>query len=176
MTTTTLRPAPAGTYKLDPVHSSVGFVVKRNLVATFRGEFEQIDGSLENGVLTGSAEVESVRTAIPELKEHLLSSEFFDASEHPIISFRSTSMSLGEDGSAKVDGELTIRGVTKPVTATGNYGVATGLRGAHVAGFDLEATVDRREYGLNWQAPLPSGGDALGWDVTLEVHLELAEA
>jgi polyisoprenoid-binding protein YceI len=176
MTTTSLRPAPTGTYKLDPVHSSVGFAIKRNVVATFRGEFEQIDGSLENGVLTGSAQVESVRTAIPELKEHLLSSEFFDASEHSIISFRSTGMSLGEDGSASVDGELTIRGVTKAVTATGSYGFATGLRGTQVAGFDLEATVDRREYGLNWQAALPSGGDALGWDVTLEVHLELAEA
>lgn len=176
MTTTTLRPAPAGTYKLDPVHSSVGFAVRRNVVATFRGQFEQIDGSLENGVLRGSAQVESVKTAIPELKQHLLSSEFFDASEHPIIGFRSTGMSLGEDGSARVDGELTIRGVTKPVTATGNYGLATGLQGIQVAGFDLEATVDRRQYGLNWQAPLPGGGDALGWDVTLEVHLELAEA
>lgn len=176
MTATTLRPAPAGSYKLDPVHSSVGFALKRNVVATFRGQFEHIDGSLENGVLTGSAQVESVKTAIPELKEHLLSSEFFDASEHPIISFRSTGMSLADDGSARVDGELTIRGVTKPVTATGHYGVATGLGGTQVAGFDLEATVDRRDYGLNWQAPLPSGGDALGWDVTLEVHLELAEA
>lgn len=176
MTTTTLRSAPAGTYKLDPVHSSVGFAIKRNTVATFRGQFEQIDGSLENGVLTGNAQVESVKTVIPELKAHLLSAEFFDASEHPSISFRSTGMALGEDGSARVDGELTIRGVTRPVTATGDYGFATGLQGTGVAGFDLEATVDRRDYGLNWQAPLPGGGDALGWDVTLEVHLELAEA
>lgn len=176
MTTTSLRPAPAGAYKLDPVHSTVGFAVKRNAVATFRGQFEQIDGSLENGVLTGSARVESVKTAVPLLKEHLLSAEFFDGSEHPTITFRSTGMSLGDDGSATVEGELTIRGVTRPVTATGNYGVATGLEGTQVAGFDLEATIDRREFGLNWQATLPSGGDALGWDVTLEVHLELAEA
>jgi polyisoprenoid-binding protein YceI len=176
MTTTTLRPAPAGTYKLDPVHSSVGFAIKRNTVATFRGQFEQIEGSLENGVLTGNAQVESVKTAIPELKAHLLSPEFFEASQHPTISFRSADMALGEDGTARVDGELTIRGVTKPVIATGTYGFATGLQGTQVAGFDLETTGDRREYGLNWQAPLPGGGDALGWDVTLEVHLELAEA
>jgi polyisoprenoid-binding protein YceI len=175
MTTTTVRPVPTGTYKIDAVHSSVGFAIKRNAVATFRGQFEQIDASLENGVLTGTAQVESVKTVIPELKAHLLSPEFFDASDHPTISFRSTGIALGEDGSATVDGELTIRGVTKPVTATGDYGFATGLQGSQVAGFDLEATVDRREYGLNWQAPLPGGGDALGWDVTLEVHLELAE-
>jgi polyisoprenoid-binding protein YceI len=175
MTTTILRPIPVGTYKLDPVHSSVGFAIKRNVVATFSGQFEQVDASLENGVLTGSAQVESVKTAVPQLKEHLLSPAFFNAAETPTITFRSTDMRLGEDGSAAVDGELTIRGVTRPVTARGTYGVATGLRGTQVVGFDLEATVDRREYGLNWQAPLPTGGDALGWDVTPEVRLELEE-
>jgi polyisoprenoid-binding protein YceI len=175
MSTTILRPAPAGTFKLDPVHSSVGFAIKRNVVATFGGQFEQVDASLENGVLTGTAYVESVKTVVPQLKEHLLSPEFFNAAETPTITFRSTEMRLGEDGSAEVDGELTIRGTTRPVTARGTYGVATGLRGSQVVGFDLEATVDRREYGLNWQAPLPTGGDALGWDVTLEVRLELEE-
>lgn len=122
MTTTILRSIPAGTYELDPVRSSVGFAVKRNVVATFGGQFEQVDASLENGVLTGSARVESVKTAVPQLKEHLLSSEFFNAAETPTITFRSTDMRLGEDGSAEVDGELTIRGLTRPVTARGTYG------------------------------------------------------
>ena len=175
MSTTVFQPIPAGTYKLDPVHSSVGFAIKRNVVATFSGQFEQVDASLEDGVLTGSAEVESVKTAVPQLKEHLLSPEFFNAAETPTITFRSIDMRLGADGSAEVDGELTIRGVTRPVTARGTYGVATGLRGTQVVGFDLEATVDRREYGLNWQAPLPTGGNALGWNVTLEVRLEFEE-
>ena len=173
MTTTALQTAPAGSFKLDPVHSSVGFVVKRNVVATFRGQFEQVDAALQDGVLTGSARVDSVKTAIPQLKEHLLSPEFFDAQEAPTIEFRSTDMRLGEDGSAEVDGELTIRGVTNTVTAKGTYGAATGLNGSEVTGFDLKATLDRRDYGLSWQAPLPGGGDALGWEVTLEVHLEL---
>ena len=176
MTTSTLLPAPAGVYTLDPVHSSVGFAIKRNVVATFRGQFDQVDAALEDGVLTGTVQVDSIRTAIPQLKEHLLSPEFFNAPETPTITFRSTDMRLGEDGSAEVDGELTIRGVTNAVTATGTYGAATGLNGSEVVGFDLEATVDRRDYGLNWQAPLPGGGDALGWAVTLEVRLELAQA
>jgi polyisoprenoid-binding protein YceI len=175
MTTTILRPIPAGTYKLDPVHSSVGFAVKHNGISTFRGQFEQVDASLENGVLTGSAHVESVKTAIPQLKDHLLSVEFFNAAETPTITFRSTDMRLGEDGSAEVDGELTIRGVTRTITARGTYGTATGLNGSRVVGFDLDAPVDRRDYGLNWQAPLPSGGDAVAWGVTLQVHLELGE-
>ena len=173
MTTTALQTAPAGSFKLDPIHSSVGFVVKRNAVATFRGQFEQVDAALQDGVLTGTVQVDSVKTAIPQLKEHLLSPEFFNAQEAPTIEFRSMDMRLGEDGSAEVDGELTIRGVTNAVTATGTYGAATGLNGSEIAGFDLKATVDRRDYGLSWQAPLPGGGDALGWEVTLEVHLEL---
>jgi polyisoprenoid-binding protein YceI len=174
MTTTTLQPIPAGAYRLDPVHSNLGFAVKHNGISTFRGQFEQVDAALEDGVLTGTAQVDSVKTAIPQLKDHLLSPEFFNAAATPTVTFRSTDMRLGED-SAEVNGEPTIRGVTKAVTASGTYGSATGLNGSKVVGFDLEATVDRRAYGLNWQAPLPSGGDAVAWDVTLQAHLELAE-
>lgn len=175
MSTTALRTAPAGTYRMDPIHSSIGFALKRNVVATFRGQFEQVDATLEDGVLTGTAQVDSIKTAIPQLKEHLLSPEFFNAAETPTVTFRSTDMRLGEDGSAEVDGDLTIRGVTESVTARGTYGTAVGLNGSEVVGLDLEATVDRRDFGLDWQAPLPGGGDALGWDVTLEVQLELAQ-
>jgi polyisoprenoid-binding protein YceI len=176
MTTATLHQVPAGTYGLDPVHSSFGFAVKHNGVSMFRGHFEQVDASLQEGVLTGAAHVDSVKTAIPQLKDHLLSPEFFNAAETPTIRFRSTEIRLGEDASAEVDGELSIRGVTKPITAQGTYGAGAGMSGSEVVGFDLEATVDRRDYGLNWQAPLPSGGDALAWDVTLQIHLELAKA
>ena len=176
MTTTVLQQVPAGVYELDPVHSSFGFAVKHNGVSSFRGQFEQVDASLRDGVLTGSVQVDSVKTPIPQLKDHLLSPEFFNAAETPTVTFRSTDIRLGEDGSAEVDGELSIRGVTKPVIAKGTYGRGTGLRGGEVVGFDLEAAVDRRDYGLNWQAPLPGGGDALGWQVTLQVHLELAKA
>jgi len=176
MTTAVLQQIPAGSYELDPIHSSFGFTVKHNGVSSFRGQFEQVDASLRDGVLTGTVQVDSVKTAIPQLKDHLLSPEFFNAAETPTITFRSTDIRLGEDGSAEVDGELSIRGVTKPVIAKGTYGRGTGLRGGEVVGFDLEAAVDRRDYGLNWQAPLPGGGDALGWQVTLQVHLELAKA
>jgi polyisoprenoid-binding protein YceI len=175
MSTTILQQVPAGTYRLDPVHSSFGFAVRHNGISTFRGQFEQVDASLEDGVLEGTAQVESVKTPIAPLKDHLLSADFFNAAEAPTITFTSRDVRLGEDGSAEVDGELTMRGVTRPVTATGGYGTATGLNGSEVVGFDLAATVDRRDYGINWQAPLPSGGEALAWDVTLEVHLELAK-
>ena len=176
MSTTTLQRVPAGTYQLDPVHSTFGFAVKHNGVSTFRGNFEDVDASLDDGVLVGTARVESVKTAIPDLHSHLVSPEFFNADETPTVTFRSTEIRIAEDGSAEVDGDLTIRGVTKPVTATGTFATGVGMSGAEVAGIELEATIDRRQYGLNWQAPLPSGGDAVAWDVVLQVHLELVKA
>ena len=173
MNTTVIQQIPSGTYLLDPVHSTFGFCIKHNGISTFRGQFEQVDARLENGVLFGTAQVESIKTAIPDLKGHLLSPDFFNAAETPTVEFRSSDIRLGEDGSAEVDGELTIRGVTKPVTARGTFASGSNLVGSAVVGFDLEATVDRREYGLNWQAELPKGGEVLAWDVTLQVHLEL---
>jgi polyisoprenoid-binding protein YceI len=176
MSTTTIQQVPSGTYNLDPVHSTFGFAVKHNGVSTFRGQFEQVDAKLQDGVLTGIAQVESVKTAIDDLKGHLLSPDFFNAAETPTVEFRSTDIRVGGDGEVEVDGELTIRGVTKPVVAKGNIASGIGISGAEVVGIDLEASIDRREYGLSWQAELPSGGEVLAWDVVLEVHLELAKA
>jgi polyisoprenoid-binding protein YceI len=176
MSTTTIQQVPAGTYSVDPVHSTFGFAIKHNGVSTFRGQFEQVDARLEDGVLTGTAQVESVKTAIPDLKGHLLSSDFFNAEQTPTVTFRSTDIRVADGGETQVDGELTIRGITKPVTATGTVAHGVGISGSEVVGFDLTAKVDRREYGLNWQAELPKGGEVLGWDVVLEVHLELPKA
>lgn len=176
MSATTIERVPTGTYNLDPVHSTFGFAIKHNGVSTFRGQFEQVEAKLEDGVLTGIAQVESVKTAIPDLKQHLLAPDFFDAAETPTIEFRSSQVRVGGDGEVEIDGELTIRGVTKTVTAKGSIAQGENLMGAEVVGFDLDAQLDRRAYGLNWQAELPSGGDVLAWDVALEVHLELVKA
>ena len=167
---------PAGTYGFDPVHSTIGFVVVHNGISKFRGSFEKVDGKLEDGVLSGSAEVASVKTVIPQLHGHLQAPDFFDAEHHPTITFHSTEIRPGDGGSVEVVGDLTIRGVTKTVTATGNYGVGVNMMGGDVVGFDLTTTVDRRDFGIDWQAPLPNGNFAVAWDVTIEVHLELAKA
>jgi polyisoprenoid-binding protein YceI len=176
MSTTPIQQVPTGTYEVDPVHSTFGFTVTHNGVSKFHGQFEQVDARLEDGVLVGSAQVDSVKTAIADLKSHLLAPDFFNAAKTPTIEFRSTDIRIAEDGAVEVDGELTIRGVTNPVTARGSFASGTGINGSEVAGFDLETTVDRRAYGLDWQAELPRGGDVLAWDVTLEVHLELIKA
>jgi polyisoprenoid-binding protein YceI len=176
MSTATAQRIPAGTYTLDPVHSSFGFAVKHNGVSTFRGRFDEVDAKLEDGVLVGTAQVESINVPIADLKAHLISPEFFNAAETPTVTFRSTEIRVADDGGAEVDGELEIRGIARPVTAKGTFAEGVGISGAEVVGLDLEATVDRREYGLEWQAELPSGGEVLAWDVVLEVHLELAKA
>ena len=119
MSSTTIQEIPAGTYGVDPVHSQFGFAVKHNGVSVFRGQFEEADARFEDGVLTGTAKVESVKTAIPDLKEHLLSADFFNVAETPEVSFRSTDVRIAGDDSVEVDGDLTIRGITKQVTAKG---------------------------------------------------------
>jgi polyisoprenoid-binding protein YceI len=172
---TTAQQIPTGTYTVDPVHSSVGFGVKYNGLATFRSGFENFDAQLADGVLTGTADVTSVKIDEPNFKGHLLTEDFFNAEATPTVTFRSTDIRVADDGTAEVDGDLTIRGVTKPVTAKGNYAAGADPYGNERVAFELSAKVDRREYGLTWQNQLPTGGDAVAWDVTLVVELQLVK-
>ncbi len=171
-----------GTFAADPVHSSFQFAVKHMKVATFRAGFDDVQAQLvagDDGVaLEGRAKVESVTVTNPkELREHLVNStDFFDAGNHPEIVFTSQRVDLAGDGTATVEGELTMKGITKPVSATGTYQapVQDPYGGTRTA-LELTATLDRRQWELDWQAPLPSGGDVLAWDVTLTVDLELVQ-
>jgi polyisoprenoid-binding protein YceI len=169
-----------GTYDIDPVHSTVQFAVAHLTVSTFRASFADVDGRLEADghtiALEARALAESVSILEPaEFREHVVhGSDFFDAETHPTITFRSTSIQLADDGTAAVSGELTIRDISRAVTATGTYRPPTeDPFGNHRAGIELTATIDRRSWGLDWQAELPGGGEAVGWDVEITVHLEL---
>lgn len=176
--TTTEAPAiPAGAYEIDPVHSSVGFEVK-HMISTFRGSFRTYDARLDNtngaAQLSGSADVASVDVRDESLAAHLQSPDFFDAERSPRIEFSSDRLEVAGDGSLTLDGELTIRGVTKPIRASGRLEhVEADMTGGQRVGVELETTVDRREYGIDWNAALPKGGFALGNEVTLVVRLEL---
>lgn len=167
---------PAGTWTVDKVHSSVGFELD-HMVSTFRGRFEDYDVELADGTLAGAVRVASVRVYDENLEAHLQSPEFFDAERHPELRFESRELSVEDDGALTLEGELTIKGITKPVTATGRYAfVEADMAGGERVGLRLETTVDRREFDLNWNAPLPKGGLALGNDVTIVVALELVKA
>jgi polyisoprenoid-binding protein YceI len=180
MATVTQQTAiPTGVWKSDPVHSSVGFAVKHMVVATFRGAFTDFDVTLDNSdgepKLYGTVLVPSVDARDETLKGHLLSPDFFDAERTPEITFSSTDI-RSEGDELILNGELTIKGTTKPVEARGTIvGPVQNIAGREGLGIELSTTVDRRDYGLNWNAELPKGGFAVENDVTLNVHLELAK-
>ena len=171
-----------GVYELDSTHSSVQFAVK-HIVSTFRASFGDVEGRLVAGdagaTLTATAPVESVSIVDPpEFREHVVrGDDFFQADEHPALMFRSTEIELRDDGSALVKGELVIRGVTRAIRAVGSYRAPTrDPFGSERAALELRAKVDRRDWGLDWQLPLPDGGDAVGWEVELTAELELVGA
>ena len=167
---------PAGTWTVDKVHSTIGFEVE-HMVSTFRGRFEDYDVQLNDGKLVGTVAVPSVKVYDENLEAHLQSPDFFDAQLHPELRFESRDLKIDEDGKVSLEGELTIKGITKPATATGRYEhVEADMGGGERIGLRLETSVDRREFGLDWNAPLPKGGFVLGNDVTLTVALELVKA
>jgi polyisoprenoid-binding protein YceI len=165
----------SGTYAADPVHSSFGFAVRYQGVSLFRGTLTDVAATLADGRLEGTAKVESISIRTPEqFRAHVLSAEFFDAENHPEVTFVSNDLDLHEDGTASVAGELTIKGITRPVEATGRWTAPEPDAFGKVRGhLELEATIDRTEWDMNWNAPLPSGGKALADEVTLVVELSL---
>jgi len=176
MSATTTVPF-GGTYAADPIHSSFGFAVRYQGVSLFRGTLDDVSATLSDGRLEGAAKVESISIRTPEqFRAHVLSPEFFDNDNHPEVRFVSSQLDLSEDGTVKVAGELTIKGITRPVEATGSWIAPTADAFGSTRGhLYLEAVVDRTEFDMNWNAPLPSGGNALANQVTITVDLSLTE-
>ena len=168
-----------GVWELETRHSNVGFTVRSHSIATFRSSFGDVRGEYDADArkLSGSARVASVRT-FESLRDRLLEEDFFDGADHPEISFESTS--IDADGDALVvEGDLTMKGVTKRVRATGTvlgtapvYHYRTETVHEHL-GIDLELTIDRRDFGVSFNNEIANGALNLGWDVTLELSLEL---
>jgi polyisoprenoid-binding protein YceI len=170
-TTESLTATPVATWQLDPVHSTVGFEVAY-LGGAFRGQFRAADAELTlragTASLTGSAEVASVDVKDENLSAHLQSPEFFDAERHPELRFAADGVTV--DGSTlRGEGEITIKGVTKPVEIEGTLtGPITDGYGKERIGVRVSATVDRTAFGVSWNTPLPSGEQALSDDVTID--------
>ncbi len=181
MTTQTKQQIPEGTWTVDPIHSSVGFAIIHNGVSTFRSRFSDYEARLSGGEeprLEGSVDVASVEIAEEQLKGHLLSPDFFDAERYPQLRFGSRELDVAEDGSVRVRGELEIKGQKHEVEVSGRFAqLGADLGGGARVGLSLESTVDRRSFGLDWNADLPSGGQVLDYEVSIAVELELvAEA
>jgi polyisoprenoid-binding protein YceI len=178
-TQTIKQQVPAGTYTVDPIHSSISFAITHNGVATFRSGFDSYEARLSGGEsprLVGSVDVGSVKIDEEQLKGHLLSPDFFDAGRYPQLRFESTELSVGDDGAVTLRGELEIHGERREVEASGKFGrLGADLAGNARVGLSLAATVDRRSFGLDWNAELPSGGEVLDYEVAIAVELELVE-
>lgn len=178
--TTSTQPL-VGKFTIDPIHSLFQFGVKHMGVSAFRASFEDVSGTVvadEQGIrLDGSVRVESLTIKQPDFRAHVLNgADFFDAPNHPELSFRSNDIKLREDGTAEVAGELTIKGITKPFTATGTYTpVVEALGGQSRFGVEFEAVVDRRDWDFTFAAQLPKGGDALANTVKLTANVEFVK-
>jgi polyisoprenoid-binding protein YceI len=178
-TTTEIRQSLAGTWQLDPVHSSVGFEIPY-LSGTFKGQFRESDARLvvtdAEATLDGTAKVESVDVKDENLSAHLQSPDFFDAERHPDLLFSAQDIDLGDETVA-ARGFLTIKGVTEPAEVTGTITapMVDGF-GRERIGLVLSTTVDRHEFGVSWNTPLPTGEAAVGDEVTILAELYFLRA
>lgn len=167
--------APPGSWGADPVHSHVSFEIGYAGVNVFRGGFREFTAALSGDTLAGTAAVASVDVKDEQLNGHLLTPDFFDAERHPQLSFTATGLHRLDDGRIRGTGELTIKGVTRPVELEGRIAEApsTDPFGRERLGLRLEATIDRTDFGVSWNAPNQSGGDYLANDVRLVAELAL---
>lgn len=180
MSTVIQQTLPTGTWNVDPVHSQVGFAVEY-VAGTFRGSFAPVDASLavtEDGTatLSGKAPVSGVKVQDENLEAHLQSPDFFDAERAPEIAFASTGIRRSGDD-VEIDGDLQIRGASQPVTLAGTVGEPKqDAFGQNRFNLTLATTIDRTQFGIDWNNPLPNGDPSLANDVTLSAELYLVEA
>lgn len=175
MTITTHPAFVAGTWKLDPTHSELSFSVRHLAISKVKGVFETFDVTVVTGETTtieATVDVASVNTKQQDRDGHLKTSDFFLVEEHPTATFVSTSIAVDSDDITIV-GELTLRGVTKEITLTGELGgVATDGYGQTKAGATATTKINRHDYGVNWNAALEAGGLTLGEEVTIYLELQ----
>jgi polyisoprenoid-binding protein YceI len=179
MTTVTTPTSLTDTYAIDPTHSRIGFVARHAMVTKVRGSFNEFEGSgsfnAENPAgshLQLTIQAASIDTRNADRDGHLKSNDFFDMETYPEITFASTAVEQSDDSNYRVTGDLTIKGVTKPVTVDFEYtGTAVDPYGNTRVGFEGTTTVNRKDWGMNWNAALDAGGVLVSEKVTLEFEV-----
>ena len=171
-----LSSLPTGTFTIDPSHSRIGFSVRHAMVTKVHGSFNEFTGSgtVENGVASLSAEMSasSIDTRSPDRDGHLQSPDFFDAANFPKLTFVSTSARDSGADKVIVEGNLTIKDVTKPISIEFEYtGTATDPYGNARFGFEGTSEINRKDFGLTWNAALETGGLLVSDNVKLEFEI-----
>ena len=179
MSVTTVPSTLTGSYTIDPTHSRIGFVARHAMVTKVRGSFNEFEGSghldaedPSKSSLRLTIQAASIDTRNADRDGHLRSNDFFDMENHPEITFVSTDVDQVDSEHFRVTGDLTIKGVTKPVTVDFEYtGAAVDPFGNHRVGFEGKTTVNRKDWGVNWNAALEAGGVLVSEKVTLEFEI-----
>jgi polyisoprenoid-binding protein YceI len=179
MSTVTAPSTITGTYTIDPTHSRVGFVARHAMVTKVRGSFNEFEGSgyfdaedPTKSNLELVIKAASIDTRNADRDGHLRSNDFFAMDEYPEITFKSTSVEQTGDAEYRVTGDLTLKGVTKPVTVDFDYtGAAVDPFGNQRIGLEGTTTINRKDWGVTWNAPLETGGVLVSEKVTLEFEV-----
>ena len=179
MSTTTAPTTLTGSYELDPSHSRIGFVARHAMVTKVRGSFNEVTGSgyfdaenPANSRLQLTIQATSIDTRNADRDNHLRGNDFLDMENHPEITFVSTGVAPSGDDRFRVTGDLTIKGVTNPVTFDLDYtGTAVDPFQNQRVGFEGQATINRKDWGVTWNAALETGGVLVGEKVTLEFEV-----
>jgi polyisoprenoid-binding protein YceI len=182
--TTTRTPELTGDYALDPSHSRIGFVARHAMVTKVRGSFNEIEGAghydahdPSKSHLEVVIQAASIDTRNPDRDAHLRSNDFFDMENHPEIRFVSSSVEPLDEATVRVTGDLTIKGISKPLTIDFEYtGTAVDPYGNQRVGLDGSVTVNRKEWGVNWNAALETGGVLVGEKVTFEFEVSAVKS
>ncbi len=175
--TTATTALPTGTWALDPIHSSVNFWVRHLMVSKVRGTFDEFSGAItvaEDGTPSVRAEIAvgSVNTRNEQRDVHLKNADFFDVENHPTATFVSTAVRRDGDNYI-LDGDFTLKGVTKPVSLALEFnGVNPGMGHGEVAGFEASVVLNRKDFGIDFDAPLETGGTVVGDKVTVTLEIE----
>ncbi|HZG93486.1 MAG TPA: YceI family protein [Mycobacteriales bacterium] len=177
--TTTTATTLTGTWAIDPSHSRLGFSARHAMVATVRGGFREFDGTLhldEADPARSSAHVTiqsaSIDTSVADRDGHLRSGDFLDVETHPTLTFTSTSARAAGDDEYVLVGDLTIRGVAKPVELAVTYlGTSRDAYGNLRAGFEAETTINRKDFGLVWNVALETGGILVGDKIKIAIDI-----
>lgn len=177
------EPRTISRWQLDPAHSSAEFAVRHMMVATVKGAFKSLSGTVdldetkwENSRIEAEIDTATVDTGVADRDTHLRSADFFDVANHPKITFRSTAIEPEAEDRGKVHGEITIHGVTKPVSLDVSYlGEIKDPWGNRRRGYSAEATLNRKDFGMTWNMVLDTGGVLVGDKVKLTLDIETVE-
>ena len=185
MTTVTAPAATATTWNIDSAHSSAQFKVKHMMISNVKGEFTTVTGTLKHDsenvascYVEASIDARTISTREPQRDEHLKGADFLDVEKYPALTFKSTSVTKKSAGELEVTGDLTIHGVTRPVTfeVEGPTAPAKDPWGNTRVGLSATARINRKDFGLTWNAALETGGILVGEDVTITLDIQFVQA